>query len=228
MNNKLDYSSEEAMKILKNESLTDEQKKAAFEKYKSDLQAIRRKEIVSRVNELAQRLPNITQEIYLQFLKKYDKDDLSTPFLEIEKDIKVFENEMAQKYNEYLENKKREEESKIELPVVEEPVSSDDTVEVPITPDVVPEVQMTEDTNNIISDDLDEKIEPTLILGQSSVLNEEPETLAKPLFDDKAKDVMPNTIPETEGEKGNASAIILSIIAIIVGAVVMYTIIKMN
>lgn len=227
MNNKLDYSSEEAMKILKNEGLTDEQKKAAFEKYKSDLQALRRKEIVARVNELAQRLPNITQEIYLQFLKKYDKDDLSTPFLEIEKDIKVFENEMTQKYNEYLENKKREEESMMVPPVAEEP-QFEQTTEAPIIPDVVPETQINEDVNNVIPDDLDEKIEPTLVLGENSVLNEEPETLAKPLFDDKAKDVMPNTIPETEGEKGNASAIILSIIAIIVGAVVMYTIITMN
>ena len=65
----------------------------------------------------------------------------------------------------------------------------------------------------------------------NSVLNEEPEVLAKPLFsvnESETKEVMPGTVDEPLGEKGNASAIIISIIAIIIGAVAMYTLLKFN
>ena len=65
--------------------------------------------------------------------------------------------------------------------------------------------------------------------NEVSVLNEEPEILAKPLNSkEEEKEVMPEELSEPLGEKGNASAIILSIIAIIIGAVVMYSIIRLK
>lgn len=213
MNNKLDYNSEEVMKILNNESYTDEQKKVYFEKYKSDLKAARKKHLIEEVNELAKRIPIITEEIYIDFLKKYEDDNLSKPFSIIEKEIKEFEIEMTEKYNMHLEEKNKSLEP--EEPIIQEEV---------IDP-VVPE------KNNVEEDVV---IEPTKSIleepdSNNSVLNEEPETLAKPLVSDlgEAKDVMPSPT-DSMGEKGNASAIIISIIAIIIGAVVMYTIIKMN
>lgn len=210
MINKLDYNSEEVMKILSNESYTDEQKKNFFEKYKSDLKSKRKKQIIEEVNELAKKIPIITEEIYIDFLKKYEDDNLSKPFSIIEKEIKEFEVEMTEKYNNYLEEKKKEEQEK--EPIVEEP-----------TPDpvILAEQEEKEEPKELESFENDD-------LG-NSVLNEEPETLAKPLVDDfgTAKDVMPDTT-DSLGERGNASAIIISIIAIIIGVVVMYSIIKIN
>lgn len=223
MISKFDYNSEDVMKILNNPEYTDEQKKQLFDKYKNDLKVLRKKEIISRVNELAQRIPTITEEIYINFLKNYEDDNLSKPFEIIEKELKEFENEMTEKYNVYLENKKNEEKNeKVE------------TTEDDIVPDVsankLEEDNSMDDIFANNTEDEEEKISPTLVLGENSVLNEEPEILAKPLFEDnsEAKDVMPNSIPDTLGEKGNASAIIISIIAIIIGAVAMYTIIKMG
>lgn len=223
MISKFDYNSEDVMKILNNPEYTDEQKKQLFDKYKNDLKVLRKKEIISRVNELAQRIPTITEEIYINFLKNYEDDNLSKPFEIIEKELKEFENEMTEKYNVYLENKKNEEKNeKVE------------TTEDDIVPDVsankLEEDNSMDDIFANNTEDEEEKIAPTLVLGENSVLNEEPEILAKPLFEDnsEAKDVMPNSIPDTLGEKGNASAIIISIIAIIIGAVAMYTIIKMG
>lgn len=223
MISKFDYNSEDVMKILNNPEYTDEQKKQLFDKYKNDLKVLRKKEIISRVNELAQKIPTITEEIYINFLKNYEDDNLSKPFEIIEKELKEFENEMTEKYNVYLESKKNEEEA--------------ETIETP-EENIVPDVSANKKEEDNSMDDIfansnvedEEQISPSLVLGENSVLNEEPEILAKPLFEDntKAKDVMPNSIPDTLGEKGNASAIIISIIAIIIGAVAMYTIIKMG
>lgn len=223
MISKFDYNSEDVMKILNNPEYTDEQKKQLFDKYKNDLKVLRKKEIISRVNELAQKIPTITEEIYINFLKSYEDDNLSKPFEIIEKELKEFENEMTEKYNVYLESKKNEEEA--------------ETIETP-EENIVPDVSANKKEEDNSMDDIfansnvedEEQISPSLVLGENSVLNEEPEILAKPLFEDntEAKDVMPNSIPDTLGEKGNASAIIISIIAIIIGAVAMYTIIKMG
>ena len=223
MISKFDYNSEDVMKILNNPEYTDEQKKQLFDKYKNDLKVLRKKEIISRVNELAQKIPTITEEIYINFLKNYEDDNLSKPFEIIEKELKEFENEMTEKYNVYLESKKNEEEA--------------ETIETP-EENIVPNVSANKKEEDNSMDDIfansnvedEEQISPSLVLGENSVLNEEPEILAKPLFEDntEAKDVMPNSIPDTLGEKGNASAIIISIIAIIIGAVAMYTIIKMG
>ena len=223
MISKFDYNSEDVMKILNNPEYTDEQKKQLFDKYKNDLKVLRKKEIISRVNELAQKIPTITEEIYINFLKSYEDDNLSKPFEIIEKELKEFENEMTEKYNVYLESKKNEEEA--------------ETIDTP-EENIVPDVSANKKEEDNSMDDIfansnvedEEQISPSLVLGENSVLNEEPEILAKPLFEDntEAKDVMPNSIPDTLGEKGNASAIIISIIAIIIGAVAMYTIIKMG
>ena len=67
-----DYNNDEVMRILNNPNYTDEQKKALFEKYKSDLKETRRKEIIDRLNECAKNNPIITQEEYVSFLKKYN------------------------------------------------------------------------------------------------------------------------------------------------------------
>ena len=211
MNNKLDYNSDEVMQILNNETYTDEQKKNFFEKYKSDLKAARKKQLIEEVNDLAKRIPIITEEIYVNFLKKYEDDNLSKPFSMIEKEIKEFEVEMTEKYNAYLEEK-----NKVETPEVKEeqtPVIEEQPEEESV-PEEEPVIQPTQPIATI-SENND---------SNSSVLNEEPEILSKPLVDIDAKDVMPGS----DSEKGSASAIIISIIAIIIGAVVMYTIIKMN
>ena len=76
--------------------------------------------------------------------------------------------------------------------------------------------------------DIEEDLKPSFSLtGEMSVLNEEPELLAKPLFNEEESDseIIPD---ENESERGNASAIIISIIAVIIGAVVMYSIIRLN
>ena len=221
MISKFDYNNDEVMKIINSPEYTEEQKKQMFDKYKNDLRMLRKDEIVSRLNEIAQRIPIITQDIYIDFLKKYENDDLSKTFELIEKELKEFEIEMIEKYNAYLGSKEKEQQE-----------TNTEQVEEEIVPDVsaVKEENALDDIFNNNTEENEEDIEPSLVLGDNSVLNEEPEILAKPLFEDteEAKDVMPNTIPDTLGEKGNASAIIISIIAIIIGALVMYTIIKMG
>ncbi len=215
MMQKLDYSREEAMEILNNTTYSDEEKKVMYEKYMSDLKKKRKDAVVAKLNDLAMNNPIITKEIYIAKLKEYESDDLSKPFEIIEKELMDFENEMKNKYNDYLKSKQEE--------IVE------------ITPDVKPEV-IEEETfdDTIFSDPIveeeEEEVVPSFVIkDEISVLNEEPEMLAKPLFDtssDDAEEVMPDVFPDNE--KGNASAIILSIIAIIIGVVVMYSIIRLN
>ena len=216
MTQKLDYSREDAMTILNNESYSDEEKKQVYEKYMSDLKKKRKDAIVARLNDLAMNNPIITKETYIAKLKEYESDDLSKPFEIIEKELMDFENEMKNKYNEYLKSKEQEETNE------------------EIIPDVKPEVVEDNFDDTIFSDPISEEdledVTPSFVIKDDfSVLNEEPEMLAKPLFDssnDETEEVMPDEFPDNE--KGNASAIILSIIAIIIGAVVMYSIIRLN
>lgn len=216
MTQKLDYSREDAMAILNNESYSDEEKKQVYEKYMSDLKKKRKDAVVARLNDLAMNNPIITKETYIAKLKEYESDDLSKPFEIIEKELMDFENEMKNKYNEYLKSKEQEETNE------------------EIIPDVKPEIVEDNFDDTIFSDpiveeDLEDVTPSFVIKDDFSVLNEEPEMLAKPLFDsssDETEEVMPDEFPDNE--KGNASAIILSIIAIIIGVVVMYSIIRLN
>lgn len=217
MNNKLDYSREEAMKILNSESYSDEEKKSLYEKYMSILKKNRKNEIVKRLNEYAKDIPVITKEIYISKLKEYENDDLTKPFEVIDKELTIFEIDMKKKYQDYLDSKNN---------VVEE-----------IVPDVTANDDDFEDTIfdepiNIDAQEVEEEeeVKPSFIINDElSVLNEEPDKEMAPLFDNSNEDtseILPKDI--VEAEKGNASAIILSIIAVIIGIVVMYSIIKLN
>ena len=219
MTQKLDYSREDAMEILNNVNFSDEEKRSQYEEYMSELKKARKNAIVTKLNDLAREIPTITKDIYISVLKKYENDDLSIPFEVIESELSTFEKDMRKKYDEYLSSQKEEEEE--------------------ILPDVTKEEN--EDLESMAFDDTifdapkveeekedEEELKPSFSLtSEMSVLNEEPELLAKPLFneEDDSMEVMPE---ENDSEKGNASAIIISIIAVIIGAVVMYSIIRLN
>lgn len=219
MTQKLDYSREDAMEILNNVNFSDEEKRSQYEEYMSELKKTRKNAIVTKLNDLAREIPTITKDIYISVLKKYDNDDLSIPFEVIESELSTFEKDMRKKYDEYLASQKEEEEE--------------------ILPDVTKEEN--EDLESMTFDDTifdapkveeekedEEELKPSFSLtSEMSVLNEEPELLAKPLFNEEedSMEVMPE---ENDSEKGNASAIIISIIAVIIGAVVMYSIIRLN
>lgn len=219
MTQKLDYSREDAMEILNNVNFSDEEKRSQYEEYMSELKKTRKNAIVTKLNDLAREIPTITKDIYISVLKKYENDDLSIPFEVIESELSTFEKDMRKKYDEYLASQKEEEEE--------------------ILPDVTKEEN--EDLESMTFDDTifdapkveevkedEEELKPSFSLtGEMSVLNEEPELLAKPLFNEEedSMEVMPE---ENDSEKGNASAIIISIIAVIIGAVVMYSIIRLN
>lgn len=219
MTQKLDYSREDAMEILNNVNFSDEEKRSQYEEYMSELKKARKNAIVTKLNDLAREIPTITKDIYISVLKKYENDDLSIPFEVIESELSTFEKDMRKKYDEYLASQKEEEEE--------------------ILPDVTKEEN--EDLESMTFDDTifdapkveeekedEEELKPSFSLtSEMSVLNEEPELLAKPLFneEDDSMEVMPE---ENDSEKGNASAIIISIIAVIIGAVVMYSIIRLN
>ncbi len=202
MVSKFDYNNDSVMEILNNVNYTDEQKKELFEKYKSDLKELRRKEILDRLTEYAKNNPVITQEEYVNIVKKYNDDDLSKPFEVIESELNSFKEEMDRKYRDYLARKQEEEAAAI-VPSTEEE----------ITPDVTPFTSKEE--------------EPTIPV-EEPILPED-DNLAPTVFEDKeVKEVMPEEIPEATSQKGNASAIIISIIAIIIGIVIMYAIIKLK
>ena len=203
MINKYDYNNDDVMKILDNPSYTDEEKKNLFEKYKSDLKELRRKEIIDRLNEYAKNNPIITQEDYVSVLKNYDNDDLSKPFETIEAELNKFKSDMEAKYNDYLAKKEEE-----EAALVNEPEEDEE-----ITPDVTPFATK----------------EETPIEKETPVVPTEDDNLAPTVFEDKeVKEVMPEEIPDASSQRGNASAIIISIIAIIIGIVIMYAIIKLK
>ena len=209
-----DYNNDEVMKILNNAGYTDDQKKQLFEKYKADLKDLRRKEIINRLNECAKNNPIITQEEYINFLKKYNEDDLSKPFEVIEEELRTFSNEMDVKYKEFLAKKEAEAMAAAPAPAVEEPVVA--PVEEEITPDVVPAATEAPIETPIEPEVSDEEITPSVEVNPT-------------VFESKeVKEVMPEDIQDNRGEKGNASAIIISIIAIIIGMVIMYAIIKLK
>lgn len=218
MTQKLDYSREDAMEILNNVNFSDEEKRSQYEEYMSELKKTRKNEIVTKLNDLAREIPTITKDIYISVLKKYDNDDLSIPFEVIESELSTFEKDMRKKYDEYLASQEEEEEEILPDVTKEEnedleSMTFDDTIF------DAPKVEEKED---------EEELKPSFSLtSEMSVLNEEPELLAKPLFneEDDSMEVMPE---ENDSEKGNASAIIISIIAVIIGAVVMYSIIRLN
>lgn len=220
MTQKLDYSREDAMEILNNVNFSDEEKKSQYEEYMSELKKTRKNAIVTKLNDLAREIPTITKDIYISVLKKYENDDLSIPFEVIESELSTFEKDMRKKYDEYLASQKEEEEEILPDVTKEEnedleSMTFDDTIF--DAPKVEEEIKEDE-----------EELKPSFSLtGEMSVLNEEPELLAKPLFneEDDSMEVMPE---ENDSEKGNASAIIISIIAVIIGAVVMYSIIRLN
>lgn len=218
MTQKLDYSREDAMEILNNVNFSDEEKRSQYEEYMSELKKTRKNAIVTKLNDLAREIPTITKDIYISVLKKYENDDLSIPFEVIESELSTFEKDMRKKYDEYLASQKEEEEEILPDVTKEEnedleSMTFDDTIF------DAPKVEEKED---------EEELKPSFSLtSEMSVLNEEPELLAKPLFneEDDSMEVMPE---ENVSEKGNASAIIISIIAVIIGAVVMYSIIRLN
>lgn len=218
MTQKLDYSREDAMEILNNVNFSDEEKRSQYEEYMSELKKTRKNEIVTKLNDLAREIPTITKDIYISVLKKYENDDLSIPFEVIESELSTFEKDMRKKYDEYLASQKEEEEEILPDVTKEEnedleSMTFDDTIF------DAPKVEEKED---------EEELKPSFSLtSEMSVLNEEPELLAKPLFneEDDSMEVMPE---ENDSEKGNASAIIISIIAVIIGVVVMYSIIRLN
>ncbi len=220
MTQKLDYSREDAMEILNNVNFSDEEKRSQYEEYMSELKKTRKNAIVTKLNDLAREIPTITKDIYISVLKKYENDDLSIPFEVIESELSTFEKDMRKKYDEYLASQKEEEEEILPDVTKEEnedleSMTFDDTIF--DAPKVEEEIKEDE-----------EELKPSFSLtGEMSVLNEEPELLAKPLFNEEedSMEVMPE---ENDSEKGNASAIIISIIAVIIGAVVMYSIIRLN
>lgn len=220
MTQKLDYSREDAMEILNNVNFSDEEKRSQYEEYMSELKKTRKNAIVTKLNDLAREIPTITKDIYISVLKKYENDDLSIPFEVIESELSTFEKDMRKKYDEYLSSQKEEEEEILPDVTKEEnedleSMTFDDTIF--DAPKVEEEIKEDE-----------EELKPSFSLtGEMSVLNEEPELLAKPLFNEEedSMEVMPE---ENDSEKGNASAIIISIIAVIIGAVVMYSIIRLN
>ena len=204
--------------ILNNVNFSDEEKRNQYEEYMSELKKTRKNAIVTKLNDLAREIPTITKDIYISVLKKYENDDLSIPFEVIESELSTFEKDMRRKYDEYLASQKEEEEEILPDVTKEEnedleSMTFDDTIF------DAPKVEEKED---------EEELKPSFSLtSEMSVLNEEPELLAKPLFneEDDSMEVMPE---ENDSEKGNASAIIISIIAVIIGAVVMYSIIRLN
>lgn len=223
MTQKLDYSREEAMQILNNESYSEEDKRKVYDEYMNSLKLNRKNAIVNKLNEYAKNIPVITKEIYISKLKEYEVDDLSKPFDVIEAELANFESDMKAKYDAYIQSQQ----PKVEEPVVAEP-------EEEITPDVSPapvEEENFDDTiftEPVVAAEEEEEVKPSLLItDQISVLNESTEDTEKPLFDnvEEAKEVIPE---DTNDEKGSASAIILSIIAVIIGIVVMYSIIKLN
>ena len=222
MAQKLDYSREDAMQILNNTNCSDEDKRSQYEEYMNNLKKTRKNAIVTKLNDLAREIPTITKDIYISVLKKYENDDLSIPFEVIESELSDFEKEMRKKYDEYLESQKQEEIEEI-LPDVtkEEPEEKEEDSD-NFEDTIFGAPKMEEEK------DIEEDLKPSFSLtGEMSVLNEEPELLAKPLFNEEESDseIIPD---ENESERGNASAIIISIIAVIIGAVVMYSIIRLN
>ena len=126
MGGNFDYNNDEVMNILNNPNFTEEQKKALFERYKTELKEKRKKEIIRIVNECAKTNPIITEEEYIEVLKKYSNDDLSKPFEIIEKELAMFSKKMQDKYDAYSKAKAVEaakEQAKLQEAVAEAPMN---------------------------------------------------------------------------------------------------------
>ncbi len=127
---------------------------------------------------------------------------------------------MNRKYEEYLRDqekkKKIEEELQNETKVEEEPEENESEEDFDIDdikPDVTP-VSYNDLDNTLFSKPIEE---------------EKDDSLEPTVFEDKrVKEKNPEELAGSLDEKGNASAIIISIIAIIVGMVIMYSIIKLK
>ena len=216
MGNKFDYNEEEVMKILSDATKTEEQKKAAFDSYKETLLSERRTEIINRLNECAKDNPTITQEVYVSMLKKYSNDDLSIPFDSVLSDIDAFDKEMKAKYAEIERAKQVEVPPVVETPVAPAPVE-EPTPEVTITE--TPSEPVEEAPVNIEINAAEEEITPDVTPFSNTVE-------ANPLFDDRQMEISPDE--STDSQKGNANAIIISIITIVIGIVIMYSIIRLK
>lgn len=218
MTQKLDYSREDAMQILNNVNCSDEEKRNQYNEYMNELKKKRKNAIVTKLNDLAREIPTITKDIYISILKKYENDDLSIPFEVIESELDNFEKEMRRKYDEYLNLQNEEEEEEILPDVIKEETNEIESMNFDDTIFSNPSIE---------EEIIEEELKPSFSLtNEMSVLNEEPELLAKPLFtEEESMEMMPE---DDDSEKGNASAIIISIIAVIIGAVVMYSIIRLN
>ena len=218
MTQKLDYSREDAMQILNNVNCSDEEKRNQYNEYMNELKKKRKNAIVTKLNDLAREIPTITKDIYISILKKYENDDLSIPFEVIESELDNFEKEMRRKYDEYLNLQNEEEEEEILPDVIKEETNEIESMNFDDTIFSSPSIE---------EEIIEEELKPSFSLtNEMSVLNEEPELLAKPLFtEEESMEMMPE---DDDSEKGNASAIIISIIAVIIGAVVMYSIIRLN
>lgn len=218
MTQKLDYSREDAMQILNNVNCSDEEKRNQYNEYMNELKKKRKNAIVTKLNDLAREIPTITKDIYISILKKYENDDLSIPFEVIESELDNFEKEMRRKYDEYLNLQNEEEEEEILPDVIKEETNEIESMNFDDTIFSNPRIE---------EEIIEEELKPSFSLtNEMSVLNEEPELLAKPLFtEEESMEMMPE---DDDSEKGNASAIIISIIAVIIGAVVMYSIIRLN
>ena len=223
---RFDYNNDEVMKILNNPSYTEDQKKSLFEKYKSELKETRRKEIIDRLNECAKNNPIITQEEYVNFLKQYNDDDLSKPFEVIETELETFSKIMQAKYDKYIADKEAKEAAEraaAEPAVQQEPIAQVEEEE-DIADEITPDVTPVEYNKNELSDTIFNQAPVT----EEPALEETVDDLKPTVFEEnEVKEVMPEDIPEIN-EKGNASAIIISIIAIIIGMVIMYSIIKLK
>ena len=217
MGTRFDYNEEEVMKILSDTTKTEEEKKVAFDSYKKNLLSERKNEIISRLTACAKENPMITQEKYVQMLRRYSEDDLSIPFDSILSDIDAFDKSMKEEYNKHLEAEKAKEvASVVETPVVpEEPVAPAPVVEAPVVNKTIEEAPVSIEINPAEEEDIVPDVTPF-----SNTIE------ANPIFDDNQKEVIPNE--SNEKQKGNANAIIISIITIIIGIVIMYSIIRLK
>ena len=225
MTQKLDYSREEAMQILNNDNYSDDDKKKLYENYMNALKKNRKTAIINKLNEYAKDIPVITKEIYIAKLKEYEIDDLSKPFEVIETELSIFGKDMKNKYAEYLERQKQNEIKLEEANKVleEEPKVEEENFEDTIFSEPIINESMEDDI------DIDEEVKPSLLItDQISVINEEVDEDQRPLFNDisNTQEIIPDD--NDDNQKGSASAIILSIIAVIIGIAVMYSIIKLN
>lgn len=192
MTQKLDYSREDAMEILNNVNFSDEEKRSQYEEYMSELKKARKNAIVTKLNDLAREIPTITKDIYISVLKKYENDDLSIPFEVIESELSTFEKIWEKIWWIFSISKEEEEEILPDVTKEEnedlESMTFDDTIF--DAPKVEEEVK-----------DDEEELKPSFSLtSEMSVLNEEPELLAKPLFNEEedSMEVMPE---ENDSEK---------------------------